>query len=77
MTSDETRLRSYVDTWAGAVADVVALLRSLDEDDWSRPTDCPGWDVRPSPPTSRTSSPCSPATPRTTSRCRRRRTWSR
>ena len=27
-------------------ADVVALLRSLDEDDWSRPTDCPGWDVK-------------------------------
>jgi uncharacterized protein (TIGR03083 family) len=21
-------------------------LRSLDRDDWSRPTDCPGWDVR-------------------------------
>jgi uncharacterized protein (TIGR03083 family) len=46
MTSDETRLRSYVDIWATAVADVVALLRSLDEDDWSRPTDCPGWDVK-------------------------------
>ena len=24
----------------------LALLRSLDEGDWSRPTDCPGWDVR-------------------------------
>jgi hypothetical protein len=22
------------------------LLRSLTADDWSRPTDCPGWDVR-------------------------------
>ncbi|MGY1848191.1 maleylpyruvate isomerase family mycothiol-dependent enzyme [Blastococcus sp. SYSU DS1021] len=25
---------------------IVALLRQLDADDWSRPTDCPGWDVR-------------------------------
>jgi uncharacterized protein (TIGR03083 family) len=46
MPSDENRLQSYVDTWAATVEDVVALLRSLDEDDWSRPTDLPGWDVR-------------------------------
>ena len=46
MPSAENRLQSYVDTWEAAVADVVALLRSLDEDDWARPTDLPGWDVR-------------------------------
>ena len=36
----------YVDSWRGAVDDVVALLRSLDDADWSRPTDLPGWDVK-------------------------------
>lgn len=25
---------------------VTAALRALDEDDWRRPTECPGWDVR-------------------------------
>src|SRR6478672_5516710 len=44
--SDENRLQAYVDTWAVAVQDVVRLLRSLRDEDWSRPTDCPGWDVR-------------------------------
>jgi uncharacterized protein (TIGR03083 family) len=24
----------------------VSELRSLNKEDWSRPTDCPGWDVR-------------------------------
>ncbi len=46
MTPEAARLQRYVDTWAVAVDDVLALLRSLDADDWSRPTDCPGWDVR-------------------------------
>lgn len=27
-------------------AQMVAVLRSLDESDWSKPTDCPAWDVR-------------------------------
>jgi hypothetical protein len=27
-------------------ARLVALLRSLTPDEWSRPTDCPPWDVR-------------------------------
>lgn len=27
-------------------ARMAVLLRSLDEDDWSTPTDCPAWDVR-------------------------------
>ncbi|MBA2624847.1 MAG: maleylpyruvate isomerase N-terminal domain-containing protein, partial [Acidimicrobiia bacterium] len=25
---------------------VLGLLRSLDDGEWARPTDCPGWDVR-------------------------------
>lgn len=40
------RLRALVEVWHTAAGDAVALLRSLDEDDWARPTDLPGWDVR-------------------------------
>src|SRR4051794_29961653 len=39
-------LSRTIEVWHGAATDVVALLRSLDEDDWDRPTDLPGWDVR-------------------------------
>jgi uncharacterized protein (TIGR03083 family) len=46
MTSNENVLQSYVEVWAQAVEDTVELLRSLGEDDWSRPTDLAGWDVR-------------------------------
>jgi uncharacterized protein (TIGR03083 family) len=46
MQTDEARLGGYVDAWERAVEDVVALLRSLAPEDWSRPTDLPGWDVR-------------------------------
>ena len=46
MTSDQERLKEYVESWHSAVDDVVALLRSLDESDWSRPTDLPGWEVK-------------------------------
>jgi uncharacterized protein (TIGR03083 family) len=45
-TSDADRLASYVDTGAAAAGDVIALLRSLDDADWDRPTDLAGWDVR-------------------------------
>lgn len=45
-TSDAQRLASYVDAWAAAVDETVALLRSLDAEDWDRPTDLAGWDVR-------------------------------
>ena len=45
-TSDADRLASYVDAWAHAVDETVALLRSLDPEDWERPTDLAGWDVR-------------------------------
>lgn len=46
MTSDQERLSGYVTAWKAAVDDVVALLRSLDDDDWHRPTDLPGWTVK-------------------------------
>jgi uncharacterized protein (TIGR03083 family) len=40
------RLRAYVETWHTALRSVTSLLRDLDEEEWSRPTDLPGWDVR-------------------------------
>src|ERR1044072_4510819 len=40
------RLAPYVAAWKSCAADVEELLLSLDEDDWSRETDCPGWTVR-------------------------------
>ncbi len=46
MTTDAARLGAFVDAWEHAVRDVVALLRGLSPDDWSRPTDLAGWDVR-------------------------------
>jgi uncharacterized protein (TIGR03083 family) len=46
MTSDQERLMGYVAAWRSTVDDVVGLLRSLDAEDWTRPTDLPGWDVR-------------------------------
>jgi uncharacterized protein (TIGR03083 family) len=46
MTADQERLAGYVDTWRSSVDDFVALLRLLDDADWERPTDLPGWDVR-------------------------------
>ncbi len=39
--------RSEARTLAEAeTARMVALLRDLSPDEWARPTDCPGWDVR-------------------------------
>lgn len=46
MDTDQNRLRSYVDAWRSTTEDVVVLLRSLEEADWDRPTDLPGWTVR-------------------------------
>jgi uncharacterized protein (TIGR03083 family) len=39
-------LATYVAAWKSCAADVEELLRSLDAEDWSRPTDLPGWTVR-------------------------------
>ncbi|SFC16184.1 TIGR03083 family protein [Nocardioides terrae] len=46
--SDATpsHLQGYIDTWWQAVGDLADLADSLTDEDWSRPTDLPGWDVR-------------------------------
>ena len=44
--TDAERLRRLVEVWHSAASAAVALLRELDEADWARPTDLPGWDVR-------------------------------
>jgi len=38
-------LEPYVQAWSGTIRDVLDLLPTLSDDDWSRPTDCPGWSV--------------------------------
>ena len=42
----QSRLQHLVEVWHRTCQDVLALLEQLDEDDWSRPTDLPGWDVK-------------------------------
>ncbi len=44
--SDHERLAGYVDVWWQAVTDFTDLLAEVPDDQWSTPTDCPGWDVR-------------------------------
>jgi uncharacterized protein (TIGR03083 family) len=46
MTDDGQRLGHLVKVWHQAAAEAVQLLRSLDEPDWGRDTDLPGWSVR-------------------------------
>jgi uncharacterized protein (TIGR03083 family) len=43
---DATQLQEYIDTWWTVVGENVALLRELSPDDWTKPTDLPGWNVR-------------------------------
>jgi uncharacterized protein (TIGR03083 family) len=38
-------LEPYVQAWHGTARDVIDLLPSLSDDDWSKPTDLPGWSV--------------------------------
>ena len=40
------RLAGYVDVWWSAIADFVAVLEQVPAEQWSTPTDLPGWDVR-------------------------------
>lgn len=44
--SDRELLAGYVDAWWSAVQDLLALLDDLDAEDWARPTDLAGWDVK-------------------------------
>ncbi|KRF12346.1 hypothetical protein ASG90_15310 [Nocardioides sp. Soil797] len=43
--TDEQRLAGWIETWWQAIDDFTQLLEELAEDDWSRPTDLPGWSV--------------------------------
>lgn len=43
--TDEQRLTGFIETWWQAIDDFTQLLEELDEADWTRPTDLPGWDV--------------------------------
>jgi uncharacterized protein (TIGR03083 family) len=50
-TSDTTpgtasRLHHLVDVWHRTCRDLLQLLEELDDHDWTRPTDLPGWDVK-------------------------------
>ncbi|HYG95107.1 MAG TPA: maleylpyruvate isomerase N-terminal domain-containing protein, partial [Nocardioides sp.] len=44
--SDRERLATYVATWWQAIEDFTALLEQLPAEQWSLPTDLPGWDVK-------------------------------
>jgi uncharacterized protein (TIGR03083 family) len=44
-TSDQERLAGYVDVWWQAVGDFTSLLEQVPTEQWSTPTDLPGWDV--------------------------------
>jgi uncharacterized protein (TIGR03083 family) len=39
-------LDGFIEAWRVATRDASALLRSLDPNDWEKPTDLPGWNVR-------------------------------
>lgn len=44
--NDAERLATYVETWWQAVGDFTALLDTLPDEAWARPTDLAGWDVK-------------------------------
>lgn len=44
--TDRELLAAYADVWWQAIDDFTRLLEGLDPEDWDRPTDLPGWDVR-------------------------------
>ncbi len=46
MATDQDRLQHLVEVWHRSALDVIALLRSLEPDQWQIATDLPGWDVR-------------------------------
>ena len=43
---DQRRLAGYIDVGRGAIDELLGLLESLAAEEWSTPTDLPGWDVR-------------------------------
>lgn len=44
--TDQERLAGYVDVWWQAINDFTGLLETVSAEEWSTPTDLPGWDVR-------------------------------
>ena len=44
--TDQELLAAYVDVWWQAINDFIDLLEELREEEWSTPTDLPGWDVK-------------------------------
>jgi uncharacterized protein (TIGR03083 family) len=44
--TDASRLAELVETWRQAIAEFVALARSIPEEEWRTPTDLAGWDVK-------------------------------
>lgn len=39
-------LETYVQAWRESADAIISLAAELDEADWDRPTDCPGWTVK-------------------------------
>src|SRR6478609_3958157 len=46
MTTDQQLLSAYVEVWWQAINEFTELLEELSVDEWSTPTDLPGWDVK-------------------------------
>jgi uncharacterized protein (TIGR03083 family) len=44
--TDQELLSGYVGVWWKAINDFTDLLEEIPEEEWSTPTDLPGWDVR-------------------------------
>ena len=44
-TDDQQRLAGYVDIWWDAVNGFVTALEEVPAEEWSTPTDLPGWDI--------------------------------
>ncbi|KRB78597.1 hypothetical protein ASE01_04925 [Nocardioides sp. Root190] len=44
--SDSELLSGYVDAWWTSIQDFLVLLEDLAPEDWARPTDLAGWDVK-------------------------------
>ena len=44
--TDQELLSAYVDVWWQAINDFLDLLEELPDEEWSTPTDLPGWDVK-------------------------------
>lgn len=45
-SDDQQRLADLVDVWWSAVEDFVAVLEAVPAEQWSTPTDLPGWDIQ-------------------------------